>query len=146
MADSPKIDPLSGAKFTADDEAVAIVQIDPDTVTIVVGATQKFSATIELGTETRRLSASEAEWTSSDPAVSVDANGEATARSLPKAPVRITAKDIATGFSGSATATIVAPAAKPAPVPTPELQFITISEHPSVGFGGPVTSPLSLMP
>ena len=140
---SAAITALSSDTASADDEAVPIVQIDPDNVTIVVGTTHRFSATIELGTETRRLSKSEAEWTSSDPAVSVDADGEATAHSLPKAPVRITAKDIQTGFSGSATATIVAPAAKTAPVPTPELQFITISEHPSVGFGQPTTSPLS---
>ena len=139
------IDPLSDVRAAADDEAVPIVQIDPDNVTIVVGTSHRFSATIELGVETRRLSASEAEWRSSDPAVSVDADGEATAHSLPKAPVRISAKDIQTGFSGFATATIVAPAAKTAPSPSPELQFITISEHPSVGFGGPTTSPLSSM-
>ncbi|MBC7939915.1 MAG: Ig-like domain-containing protein [Chitinophagaceae bacterium] len=134
--------PMLAAPGGPDGPAVAIVRVDPDGATMVVGSTEQYTATVELETETRLLSRSEVEWTSSDPAVSINADGMATAHSLPKTPVRITAKDIPTGSIGSTTVTVVAPAAKPPPVPAkPELQFIAIGE--SKGFAPQITSPLS---
>lgn len=130
-----------------EDAAVAIVTVDPSDATLVVGASRGYSATIELGTEIRLLSGSEVEWRSSDPAITIDAHGQATARSLSKDPVRITARDLHSGFSGSTTATVVAPAPKKAPpAPAPELQFITLSETAGLADRrmGPLSSVLHL--
>ncbi|MBC7939207.1 MAG: Ig-like domain-containing protein, partial [Chitinophagaceae bacterium] len=140
--ESARLGPMLAAPGGPDDPAVAIVRVDPDGATMVVGSTERYTATVELETETRLLSRSEVEWTSSDAALSINADGEATAHSLPTTRVRVTAKDIPTGFTGSTTVTVVAPAAKPPPVPAkPELQFIAIGE--SKGFAAQIASPLS---
>jgi len=109
--------PSGGPEESVASDAKPTISISPDRATIDPTGNQRFTATVDYPDGTSRL-LTDAEWTSSDPAVTVNANGLAMALRAQGAKktilATITATDPESGVQG--TAQILVEPSQPAPM------------------------------
>jgi hypothetical protein len=104
------LDPISGissddadqsAELTVEPPAIIAIEVTPPTRAMIVGGTQQFTATGYFSNGTSQVITQSVTWESDGPAVSIAANGLATA--LAQGTAVISAIDPATGVSSDAS-------------------------------------------